>query len=204
MMNDEIWKPVVGFEGYYEVSNKGKVMSLDRIITCKAGGTYVKKGKMLKLHNSRGYVDVHLVRGDKTQTVKVHRLVADAFIPNPNNLPEINHKDEVRNNNDVNNLEWCTKKYNMNYGTRNERAGKAISKALKGKYVGENSPVFGRHHTEEAKAKNRDAHVGKIPWMKGKRHTEEAKQKLREKQLAFQKRKREKDEEQDGEDTNKS
>ena len=189
-MSDEIWKPVVGYEGYYEVSNKGNVMSLDRIVTGKAGGIYIKKGRMLKPGNSRGYDVVTLYKNKKIAYKFIHKAVAEAFIPNSNNLPEVNHKDEIRSNNDVSNLEWCTKKYNMNYGTRNERAGKAISKALKGKYVGENSPIFGVKRTEEAKEKNRLAHIGKPSAFKGKHHTEEAKRKLSIAQLAYQARKR--------------
>lgn len=190
MMSEEIWKPVVGYEGYYEVSNKGNVISLDRIIVCKAGGTYVKKGKMLKQGNNRGYKMVTLYKDKNVSYKYVHKIVAEAFIPNFDNLPEVNHKDEIRTNNDVSNLEWCTKKYNMNYGTRNERAGKAISKVLKGKYVGENSPIFGIKRTEESKEKNRLAHIGKTSPFKGKHHTEEAKKKLSVSHLAYQALKR--------------
>lgn len=191
MITEEIWKPVVGYEGYYEVSNMGRVMSLDRYVRSKGGKShYLKKGRILKYGDNRGYKMVTLYR-DKTITYKfVHKLVAEAFIPNFDHLPEVNHKDEVRDNNRVDNLEWCTKKYNMNYGTRNERAGKAISKALKGKYLGEKSPIFGIHHSEESRRKNSEAHKGKPSAFKGKHHTEKTKQILREKQLMFQNSKR--------------
>lgn len=190
MITEEVWKPVVGYEGYYEVSNMGKVRSLDRDIYCKAGGHYIKKGRILKQGNSRGYKIVKLIGKSQFTYKFVHKAVAEAFIPNPDNYPEVNHKDETRDNNRVGNLEWCTKKYNMNYGTRNERAGKAISKALKGKYVGEKSPVFGIHHSEESRRKNSEAHKGKPSTFKGKHHTEKTKQILREKQLVFQNSKR--------------
>lgn len=101
----EIWKPISHFEGLYEVSNMGNVRSLFRY------------KKVLKPAVSKaGYLTVDLF-GDKNSMRRlVHRLVADAFIPNPDNLPQVNHKDENKQNNCVDNLEWCTAKYNMNYG----------------------------------------------------------------------------------------
>ena len=78
-----------------------------------------------------GYNYVNLSKNSKTCTKRVHRLVAEAFISNPNNLPEVNHKDEDKSNNNVENLEWCTREYNLNYGTRSEKFSKTRGKAVR-------------------------------------------------------------------------
>lgn len=111
---EEIWRPVVEYEGLYEVSNLGRVRGIPR------GGC---DGRVLKQGlNDKGYYCVNLSKHCVIKRCRVHRLVAMAFIPNPNNYPSINHKDENPHNNHVDNLEWCTQKYNMNYGTARERA----------------------------------------------------------------------------------
>lgn len=116
----EIWKPVVGFEGSYEVSNLGRVRSVDRFITNSLGRTYFSKGVILKwVLDKGGYPMVGLSLHNKYYSRKIHRLVAEAFIENPYNLPSINHKDEDKTNNKVENLEFCTVKYNNNYGNHN-------------------------------------------------------------------------------------
>ena len=125
---NEIWKPVVGYEGLYEVSNLGRVKSLNYRRTGKEGILSLKP-------NERGYVCVKLSKNGKKKDYKVHRLVAEAFIPNPNNLPQVNHKIddfEHRSDNRVENLEWCTAEYNANYGTRNKKLSKKVSKSMKG------------------------------------------------------------------------
>ena len=133
---EEIWRDVVGYEGYYEVSSYGNVRGLDRQIDTKHGGRFVK-GKQLRLHKSiDGYVSVDLSANGVAKSQLVHRLVAQAFIPNPNNLPCINHKDEDKHNNYVGNLEWCTYAYNNDYSKVSERAaevhrGKHLSDAHK-------------------------------------------------------------------------
>lgn len=102
----EIWKDVVGYEGKYQVSNLGRVKSLN----------YNRTGKeqILKTQTNRyGYLYVCL--GSNHNKVRIHRLVAEAFIPNPYNLPEVNHKDLNRANNVVDNLEWATREYNIDY-----------------------------------------------------------------------------------------
>lgn len=121
---NEIWKPVVGYEGLYEVSNMGKVRSLDKRV--KAGrpdrDTFFVKGRILTLKRRHlGYWGVQLWKDGKCFQAAIHRLVAQAFVPNPDNLPQVNHKDEDKTNNCADNLEWCTAKYNANYGTRNKR-----------------------------------------------------------------------------------
>ena len=111
----EKWKPVKGFEGLYEISNLGRVKSL--------GNDKLRKEKILKPDKTKkGYLLVSLWRNGKQKSFRVHRLVAEAFIPNPEGLPEINHKDEVKTNNCVSNLEFCDRKYNINYGSHNERS----------------------------------------------------------------------------------
>lgn len=107
----EIWKDIKGYEGLYQISSLGKVKSL------KFG-----KEKILKPRkNTFGYLESVLCKNGNSKSFKIHRLVAEAFIPNPNNLPCVNHKNENKILNTVENLEWCTYKYNINYGTRNER-----------------------------------------------------------------------------------
>ena len=119
----EEWRPIVGYEGLYEVSSYGRVRSLDKYVKSKSKSYRLHKGKVLiSEKNTRGYLSVVLSYNGKHKAITVHRLVAQAFIPNPNNLPEINHKDEDKTNNNVENLEWCDHKYNVNYGTRNIRA----------------------------------------------------------------------------------
>lgn len=122
----EIWKPVKGFEGLYEVSNLGRV----------------RRNRILKPHNTGRYLQACLCKNGKQSHVLIHRLVAEAFVENPNNLPEVNHKDEDIFNNAASNLEWMSRSENLQYGTRNARIGEAKSKAVKafqddGTFVGE-------------------------------------------------------------------
>ena len=125
MKREEIWKPIKGYEGLYEVSNTGKCRSLDHYITRVINGGLSKrlfKGKVLRNHTGgNGYVMMSLSKEGIVKHFCLHRLVAEAFIPNPNNFKCINHKDENKLNNSVDNLEWCTHKYNDNYGTRPQR-----------------------------------------------------------------------------------
>lgn len=123
-MNEE-WRPVKGFEGIYEVSNLGRVRSLDRVLTLRNGRTQPIKGRIMKLGlHYKGYVRLMLSNGgDREHSHFVHRLVAEAFIPNPGDLPEVNHKDQDKGNNRADNLEWCTHKENSRYGDRGARIG---------------------------------------------------------------------------------
>lgn len=119
VQHDEIWKPIIGFEGSYEVSDYGNIRSLDRIVQCRDvnGNTYdrVYPGKMMMQGDVDGYKTVTI----KGKVKLVHRLVAEAFIPNPENKPEVNHKDRNHSNNILSNLEWVTKIENMQHAIAN-------------------------------------------------------------------------------------
>lgn len=118
---EEEWRNIEGFPNY-EVSNMGRVRSLDHYITDTWGRHYFRAGKMIKLRIQTGKKDHYsqimacIYDGRKMHRVIVARIVAKAFIPNPNNYPQVNHKDENSLNNCVDNLEWCTCSYNINYG----------------------------------------------------------------------------------------
>lgn len=114
----EIWKDICGFEGLYKISSYGRIKSLHYY-----GGNRVKILKPVK--DSDGYLTIGIWKDKKRYSKKMHRLVAEAFIPNPENFPQINHKDEDRENNHVENLEWCTNKYNVNYGNHSLHAAQA-------------------------------------------------------------------------------
>lgn len=123
---EEIWKDIEGYEGLYQVSNLGNVRSL-----------LFGKTKTLKKRFCCGYFRVVLYKNGSSKSCLIHRLMAQAFLPNPNNLKFVNHKDECKTNNFIyvndegcvdllkSNLEWCDFRYNCNYGTRNERGSKA-------------------------------------------------------------------------------
>ena len=117
----EEWKNVIGYEGLYEVSDKGNVRN-------------VRRNTLLKLQKNQGYIRVALSKNGIKTWLRVHRLVAQAFLPNPDNLPQVNHKDEDKTNNSVDNLEWCDQAYNNLYGTRLE---KSINTKIKNGYVNE-------------------------------------------------------------------
>lgn len=135
-----VWADIPSFPGY-KVSNDGIVYS-------------EKSGKELRQHDKKGYLHVFLYDNNgKRKDIFVHRLVAIAFIPNPNNEPQINHKDENTRNNNADNLEWCSALYNYNYGQHRKR----MSEARKG----ENNPFFGKSHSDESKQRMRNAKLGK-------------------------------------------
>lgn len=141
-MDKELWKEIENYKGYY-VSNLGRVKS-----------TKKEKSLILKeVKTKNGYVRVWLYNDKKGKSYLIHRLVAKAFLPNPNNAPQVNHIDENKTNNKVSNLEWITAKDNCNHGTHNLK----ISKAMKGK-----SPwVKGRKLTEDHKRKISESNTGR-------------------------------------------
>jgi hypothetical protein len=125
-MENEIFCDIEGFENLYQISNLGRVYSLIR-------------GKFLKTCKDKdNYRQITLHKDGKIKNYRIHRLVALAFIPNPLNLPEVNHRDENPSNNRVENLEWCDRKYNNNYGTRTEKCSKPVLQFTReGKFIKE-------------------------------------------------------------------
>lgn len=109
----EIWRDIKGYEGLYQVSNMGNVKSLSRKVKCLNNKYRTINGKVLKIMQmNNGYLFVGLWKNNKTERKLVHRIVAETFIPNPENKPEVNHIDGDKHNNNVENLEWCTRSYN--------------------------------------------------------------------------------------------
>ena len=118
----ECWAWIPGFEGLYQVSTRGRVRSVDRWVTDKKGRKRFIKGRILKpMRDKFGYLQVVLSRDNKPRHFKVHRLVAETFIPNPEGKPQVSHLDDDRTNNVVENLSWASAKENNNWGSRNKR-----------------------------------------------------------------------------------
>lgn len=116
----EIWKDIKGYEGLYIVSNLGNIKSLDRLIICRNNHLRKIYGRVLKQFKiNSGYYTIKLWTSNKFKQILVHRLVAETFIPNPNCLPEVNHKDGNKENNCINNLEWVTKSENVQHAVNN-------------------------------------------------------------------------------------
>ena len=124
-------KDIIGYEGLYAITSCGKVYSY-------------RSKKFLKPRKIRdGYLQVNLYKDGKREFYYIHRLVAEAYLPNPDNLPQVNHKDENKENNALPNLEWCDISYNVNYGSRNEKVGKALGKPV---YCEELNKIFDGAH----------------------------------------------------------
>ena len=112
--NKEVWKDIKGYEGVYQISNNGNLKSLERKVRdCK--GERIVNERFMKFTVRSGYYNVVLRKQGHRESKQIHRLVAEAFIPNPNNFPIVNHKDHNRKNNCVANLEWCTQKHNVGW-----------------------------------------------------------------------------------------
>lgn len=131
-MTEEKWKDIEGFEGKYMVSNLGRIKALD----------YRRTGKekiLLQITDKLGYKSIQLWKNANRKKYKIHRLVANTFLPNPNNFPIINHKDKNPSNNSVENLEWCSYQYNVNYSKEEQLRGmkNSIKNKLKRKKVGQ-------------------------------------------------------------------
>lgn len=144
-----MWKEIQGFEGYYEVSDSGEVKGLDRVVYDTkgryTGKPHIVKGRLMKLTESvtrpqeQGYLVVNLRRDSKANVIPVHLLVAKAFIPNPNNLPTVNHIDGNKHNNNVSNLEWATYSENNTHalrtGLRKPRGTPTAQYSLSGEFI---------------------------------------------------------------------
>ena len=154
-MIEEIWKPVVGYEGLYEVSSYGRVRSLDKYVKYKSKGYRLHRGRILTGSISRcGYIMCHIRVNEVSKYYLVHRLVAEAFIPNLDNLSCINHKDEDKTNNCVENLEWCSHRYNNTYGTRKERFRNTMLE--RGHWTGLSREEYCKKWYQENKEKRRE------------------------------------------------
>ena len=127
----EIWLPIEGYENLYEVSNLGRVRRLESVVNGKNGSKRKVSGNILKPRaQQNGYLMVNLCKNGIRRSYYMHRIVSTAFIPNPDNKPQVNHKDEDKLNNSVENLEWCTAKENTNYGTRTKRSSEKLQKPV--------------------------------------------------------------------------
>ena len=128
---EEIWKDVKGYEELYQVSNYGQIRSVDRTVGYRYKGKQrIYKGRMLKQVVRNGYLSVSLSKENKLKQKNIHRLVAEAFLPNPFNLPVINHIEENKKNNMVSNLEWCSCAYNTNYGSGRKKQAESQQKVV--------------------------------------------------------------------------
>lgn len=120
----EIWKDILGYEGFYQVSNLGRVKRLVEWRGNDYSSRYISCSKIMSPYlDHNGYERICLSMHGTCKHCRIHQLVARAFIPNPYNYPQINHIDEDKTNNCVSNLEWCTQTYNNKYGTRGKRIG---------------------------------------------------------------------------------
>lgn len=113
---EEVWKDINGYDGVYQVSNLGRIRTKDRMLKREYHNGYVRKGQLIKMHEDKdGYLRVNLYKNGKPKTGLIHRLVAQTFIPNPNNLPQVNHKNLNKQDNRIENLEWISLEDNIKH-----------------------------------------------------------------------------------------
>lgn len=123
---NERWLPIRGYEQSYMISSYGRIKAIDRTLTFSDGRVRAYKSRIIRTHRiNQHYYVASLTQNQRRAMKDVHRLVAEAFIPNPNGFREINHKDENSLNNCADNLEWCTRKYNINYGNHNKKVSES-------------------------------------------------------------------------------
>lgn len=141
---EEIWKDIPGYEGIYVVSNFGRIRNL-------VSGKFIKPSQ-----KDDGYCRVCLSKNGCGKCINIHRLVAQVFIPNPDNLPQVNHKDEDKTNNVADNLEWCDAKYNINYGTSQQR--RILTNINSGKYTGLTRKEYKKEYYQYNKERLKEYH----------------------------------------------
>ena len=162
----EIWKDIIGFEGIYEISNLGRIRR-------------IKTGRILSTRRSDGwYITVTLYKDKKRYGKSLHRLVAETFVPNPYNLPEVNHIDEDKINNRADNLEFCDHKYNVNYGTIKDRTRNTKLKNghINEEYSGLDKKSYGKKYYQDNKEEIKEYN---------KKYKEEHKEELKEKRKKY-------------------
>jgi len=120
-----IWKDILGYEGIYQISNIGEIKSLERFTVSKSNSIQLRKERLLTPNKSKRYIEYTLSKNRKSKSFLLHRLLAKTFIPNSLNLPQVNHKDCNKSNNDLSNLEWCTAKENIKHAWDNNLCEKS-------------------------------------------------------------------------------
>ena len=166
----EEWKDIKGYEGLYQVSNLGRIKSIPRAVCNGFNTRHIKERIRVQVKSKSGYMNVGLNKDGKFTRFRVHRLVAEAFLPNPHNYVEINHKDEDKANNHITNLEWCGREKNCNHGTRNKRISEYQSKpVVQISMTGEIVNTFSSASEAEKAIGAKGGHIGSC--CQGKRKT---------------------------------
>lgn len=157
----EEWKPIVGYEGLYEVSNFGQIKSLERITN---NNIHISEHIQTQRIGETGYMYVGLCKEGVKANKRVHRIVAIAFVPNPENKPQVNHKDENKQNNNADNLEWVTGTENINYGTAIQRAHEKDCSPLTKKVlqIDKNGEIVAEYASQSIAAKAFNTSAGNI------------------------------------------
>lgn len=160
----EVWKDIPDYEGLYQVSNLGRVKSLERTIICGTQIRLIKERILKEYKDTLGYCKIGLHKDGKRKTFQVHQLVAKCFLEPIEGKNIVNHKDQNPSNNHVNNLEFCTQQYNVTYNNAHIKRGFNN----RGKYKGENNPMYGKQHTEKTKERISKAMKGKPQYKRRK------------------------------------